>query len=149
MGLYPAASHGLKQTKCPAVKIVHQIPKEQRKSHRNVLSVWCLLGICSRGILRALWLLGQLETRTCNSPMCQLAYVGEFDHHHRRVQLFLIVVQNVLFRPRSFIHCLATRAVKYMNSTLITPYNLFLVLSSTAEPNEKVFWTLAPEVTGI
>lgn len=41
------------------------------------------------------------------------------------------------------------QAAKYVNPALnITPYNLFLVFSSTAESNEKAFWTFAPEVTG-
>ena len=39
-------------------------------------------------------------------------------------------------------------AVPTKPHNLLAPYNLFLVLSSTAEPwNENVFWKLAPEVT--
>ena len=62
--------------------------------------------------------------------------------------------------PRSFMDCRAKQTAKYVypelnaiqlihRSFIHTPYNLFLILSSTAEPNEKVFWTLGPEVTGI
>ena len=59
-----------------------------------------------------------------------------------------------------FTHCRAKLAVKYVYpelnaiqlipcSFIHAPYNLFLVLSSTAKPNEKVFWTLHHEVTGM
>ena len=59
-----------------------------------------------------------------------------------------------------FTHCRAKQAAKYVYpelnaiqlipcSFIHAPYNLFLVLSSTAKPNEKVFWTLRPEVTGM
>ena len=62
--------------------------------------------------------------------------------------------------PRSFIHCGAKQTAKYvypeLNATQLVPrsfihmpYNLFVVLLSIAEPNEKVFWTLGRKVTGI
>ena len=66
---------------------------------------------------------------------------------------------RISINPRSLIHCGAKQTAKYVypelnaiqlipRSFIHAPYNLFLVLSSTAEPNEKVFWTLGPEVTG-
>ena len=52
--------------------------------------------------------------------------------------------------PRSFIHCGAKQTAKYVYPELnAIQLFLFLVLSSTAEPNENVFWTLGPEVTSI
>ena len=49
-----------------------------------------------------------------------------------------------------FYHCGAKQTAKYVYPELnAIQLFLFLVLSSTAEPNEKVFWTLGPEVTSI
>ena len=69
-------------------------------------------------------------------------------------------VIHISFIHISFIHCGAKQTAKYvypeLNARQLIPrsfihaaYKLFLVLSSTAEPNENVFWTFGPEVTGI
>ena len=77
-----------------------------------------------------------------------------------RTQGYFCPYTHINYSSFFIIHCGAKQTAKYvkpelnavqliLRSFIHAPYNLFLVLSSTAEPNEKVFWTLGPELTGI
>ena len=76
------------------------------------------------------------------TPTGELAYVGEFEHQHKRgrcPQQLCKMCYSSFFYPLP----IATRAVKYMNSTLnaiqLIPRSF---IQCQANSNEKVFWTL-------
>ena len=89
----------------------------------------------------------RVSSPTTSLPTYEVSSPTPLNYRRYRATFALTGISITITYYSSFFYPQRSQTNRFTQN--LSPYNLFLILSSTAEQNEKVFWTLGPKVTGI